>query len=560
MGMARSLKIWLRSASAAAVGLASIGGTALAVDATMAHRGGTLRVVAHGAAGTIDPQVNYTLEYWQVFQSVYDGLLAFKKAPGAAGLTIVPDLAEAIPEPTDGGKTYTFKLRKGIKFSNGKDVTTKDVEASFQRIFKVSSPTSGTFFAGIVGADACIKTAATCTLEGGVSGDEGAGTVTFHLTAPDPEFLDKLAFVHSSILPADAAAKDVGVDPIPGTGPYKIASYDPNTRLRMVRNDQFKPWSADAQPDGYVDEIHYDFGLADEDEVTQVENGQADWMFEQPPSDRLAEIGSKYKQQVFLSPLTEIYHLQMNTRIPPFDNLKARQAVNFGLDRKAAINLFGGAGLAVASCQILPPGILGYEPYCPYTMNPGATWSAPDMETAKRLVKESGTAGQEVTLVVEDSSVGRAIGTYGQSFLNQLGYKASVKPLSSDIQFTYIQNTNNKVQISLAFWSQDYPTASDFLYILFSCDSFHAGSDSSINVTGYCDQGTEGMMKKALATAVTDPAAANKMWAAVDKKITDSAADAVLFVPKHVDFIDKRLGNFSFNPQDFFMFSLAWVQ
>ena len=549
---------WLKALAVAGCSLAPLASTAWAVDT--AHRGGTLRLVAHAAAGTLDPQVNYTLEYWQVFQSVYDGLLAFKKVPGAAGLTIVPDLAEAIPQPTDGGKTYVFALRKGVKFSNGKDVTTKDVVASFQRIFKVSSPTSGTFFAGIVGADACIKTAATCTLEGGVVGDEAAGTVTFHLKAPDAEFFDKLAFVHSSILPADAPAKDVGVEPIPGTGPYKIASYDPNKQLKMVRNDQYKTWSEDAQPDGYVDEIHYDFGLSEEDEVTQVANGQADWMFEQPPSDRLAEIGTKYKEQVHLSPLTGIYHLQMNTHLAPFDNPKARQAVQFGVDRKATVNLFGGANLGMASCQILPPGIPGYEPYCPYTKDPGAKWSAPDMEKAKQLVQESGTAGQEITLIVEDSSAQRAIGTYVQSFLNQLGYKASVKPLSSDIQFTYIQNTNNKVQISLAYWLQDYPTASDFLYILFSCDSYHPGSDSSINVTGYCDQGTEAMMKKALETGVTDPTAANAMWAAVDKKITDDGPDAVLFVPKHIDFVSKRVGNFSFNPQDFFMFSRAWVQ
>jgi len=537
------VRFWLARTSVAALCLAPV--MVAAADTGSGHHGGTLRVIAHGAGGTLDPQVNYTLEYWQVFQSVYDGLLAFKKAPGQAGLTIVPDLAEAIPQPMDEGKTYKFTLRKGIRFSDGRDVSVKDVVASFQRIFKVSSPTSGTFFSGIVGAAECLKAAETCTLAGGVVGDEANNTITFHLVTADAEFFDKLAIVHASILPADAPIKDTGVQPIPGTGPYKIASYDPNAELKMVRNEHFKPWSADAQPDGYPDEIHYDFGLSEEDEVTQVANGQADWMFEQPPADRLAEIGTKYRDQVHLSQLTGIYHLEMNTRLPPFDNIKARQALNYGVDRKIAVNLFGGANLGTPSCQILPPGISGYQPYCPYTKNPGAKWSAPDMEKAKQLVQESGTAGQEVTLIVEDSAAQRAIGTYVQSLLTQ---------------FTYIQNSNNKVQITLSYWLQDYPTPSDFLYILFSCDSFHSGSDSSINVTEFCNPGVEMMMKKALSTGVTDPASAEKMWAEIDKQITDLSPEAVLFVPKHVDFVSKRVGNFSFNPQDFFMFSQAWVK
>ena len=140
--------------------------------AVQAHRGGTLKLLAKSAGGTLDPQVNYTLQYWQLYQAAYDGLLAFTKAGGNAAFIVVPDIATALPAPTNGGKTYVFKIRKGIKFSNGKEVTPADVVASFQRIFKVKSPTSGSFYAGIVGADACLKQPATCTLKGGVSGEQ----------------------------------------------------------------------------------------------------------------------------------------------------------------------------------------------------------------------------------------------------------------------------------------------------------------------------------------------------------------------------------------------------
>src|SRR5215470_9702660 len=130
--------------------------TPAAADLDPAHKGGSMRLVAVGAGGTIDPHINYTLQYWQLYQSLYDGLVTFKHAAGSDGFTIVPDLAEEMPKPQDGGKTYVFKLRKGIKFSNGQELTVKDVVASFQRIFKVSSPTAGSFYNGIVGADKCL--------------------------------------------------------------------------------------------------------------------------------------------------------------------------------------------------------------------------------------------------------------------------------------------------------------------------------------------------------------------------------------------------------------------
>lgn len=132
--------------------------------------------------------------------------------------------------------------------------------ASFQRIFKVSSPTSGSFYSGIVGADKCLAEAETCTLEGGVVADAAANTITFNLVAPDAEFLFKLAVPHAVVMPADTVMKDAGNQPIPGTGTYMFESYDPNASLVMVRNPHFQEWSKDAQPKGYPDRIEYTFG------------------------------------------------------------------------------------------------------------------------------------------------------------------------------------------------------------------------------------------------------------------------------------------------------------
>ena len=285
-----------------------------------------------------------------------------------------------------------------------------------------------------------------------------------------------------------------------------------------------------------------------------------DWMYDQPPTDRLGEIGTKYKDQVHINTLTAWWYAPMNTRIAPFNNEKARQAVNFAIDRKTLVNLFGGPVLASPVCQVLPPGFPGHVDYCPYTKDPGAKWSKPDMEKAKQLIEESGTKGQKVTLIVEDNAVSKGIGVYLQSVLKELGYDAEVKPISPNIQFTYIQNTNNKVQMSVSQWYQDYPAASDFLYILFGCESFKEGSDSSINIAGFCDETINNKMKEAMALGVTDPDGANKMWAEIDKMVTDKAPMAALFTPKHVDFVSKRVGNFQFNSQFYWMVSQSWVQ
>jgi len=548
------------TSSASGSGTSSSSSSAATTGYQAAHAGGTLTLLAKSAGGTLDPKVNYTLQYWQLYQATFDGLTSFKKVNGQDSFTVVPDLATEIPTPTNGGKTYVFTLRPGIKFSDGTDVTTDDVVASFQRIFKVSSPTAGSFYNGIVGSDVCLKTPATCKLDAGVIGDKAKGTVTINLTAPDPEFLYKLSVPHAAINPKSAPTKDAGNALIPTTGPYMFTSYDPNTALVMKRNPFFKEWSTEAQPQGYADEIDYKFGLTVEAEVTAVENGQANWVFDPPPADRLAEIGSKYADQAHINALTAFWYAPMNVNIAPFNNVKARQAVNWAVDRNAIVKLYGGSTLAQPVCTFLPPEFPGHVDDCQYSNPAGTTWQGPDLEKAKSLVTESGTAGQTVTIVVSDDEVNKAIGEYLQSVLNSIGYKASVKAISGNIQFTYIQNTNNKVQISLTQWYQDYPAASDFLNVLLGCASFTPGSDSSINIAGYCNKTVQAQMDAALKTEQTSMEQANTQWAAVDKAVMTESPVAPLITPKLIDFLSKDTGNYQFSKQFYMLVSQLWVK
>lgn len=525
------------------------------------HRGGTVRVVAKSAGGTIDPQINYAPLYWNYFSGIYDGLVSFRKAGGAESLVVVPDLAEEMPSVVNNGKTYVFKLRRGIKFSNGKDLTTDDVVTSFQRIFKVSSPTSGTWYSGIVGADACLSNPSDCSLDGGIVADKSNWTITINLTAPDAEFLEKLSMPHASILPAETPPRDVGIDPIPGTGPYTFQSYDPNKALIWARNPYFREWSAEAQPDGYADRFELHFGLTADAQVNAIINDQADVMFDQPPATRLAELGTKFASQVHLDPQLALWYLPLNVNLAPFDNLKARQALAYAVDLKAIVNFFGGRNLATPTCQILPPGMQGYNSFCLYTKNPGSNWSAPDLDKAKQLVDESGTTGHPITIITEDGEISRNVGSYLQSILNKIGYDARVKSLSSNIHYGYIQNSNNNVQISVTQWYGDYPAASDFINVLLGCSSFRKGSDSSPNISGFCDKALQTQIDNALALGITDHAAAGKLWATIDQDAMEQAPLIPLFNPKQVTLVSKRIGNFKFSTAtNAWAYTLVWVR
>ncbi|MCQ9156583.1 ABC transporter substrate-binding protein [Acidomonas methanolica] len=530
-----------------------------------AHRGGTLHLAAVGSGGTLDPQINYTAEYINLFVTIYDGLTGFRKARGPAGDTVMPDLAEAIPAPQDGGRTYVFTLRDGIRFSDGRKVTVEDVAASFRRLFRVGSPTAGAFYGDIAGAKACLADPAHCTLAEGVRPDPVHRTVTFHLTAPDTEFMMKLAFTHASILPADTPDHDTGNNPVPGTGPYHIVSYNPEGGIVAERNPYFHVWNAEVQPPGYVDRIEYRFGLTDEAAVTAIENGQTDWIYDPIPLDRLGELGARFTSQTHIEPHLTIYFAPMNVHIPPFDSEKARQAVDYAINRHAMTILYGGPAIAQPLCSLVPPELTGRMAGCPYTKgadfaHPAPEWKAPDLERARELVRESGTAGQKVTLVVANRSVDRAMGNELRDTLDAIGYHADLKPLAPALMFDYIQNSNNHVQIAIKDWSSDFPSASNFLDGLFGCENFHPGSNSSVNISGFCDGEVQALIDRAKTDVTLTDAQRADLWAQVDALLARHAPGAPIIHKYDVTFVSKRLGNFFYTHNFGLFFSQVWVR
>jgi len=264
---------------------------------------------------------------------------------------------------------------------------------------------------------------------------------------------------------------------------------------------------------------------------------------------------------VHINPLAATWYIAFNTRIPPFNNLKARQAVNYATDRSALIKIYGGPKLALPTCQVLPPNFPGYKPYCPYTVNPGSgKWTGPDMAKAQKLVDESGTKGQPVKVNSDTTDTDKAYGLYFIGLLNKLGYKASAQFLSNDIQYPFIQNSKNKVQFAFSDWFADYPAASDFLNILLGCGSFHPNSNSSPNIAQFCNKPIQAKMDNAATVGTTDITKANQIWSQVDKETTDQAPWVAMFNPKLVDLVSKRVKGFTWSPQWYFMLDQSSVK
>ena len=304
------------------------------------------------------------------------------------------------------------------------------------------------------------------------------------------------------------------------------------------------------------------FGLSAEAEVTQVERGPG----RLGRRRRTCRPARRAAQPLLLAgarqPAARDWYAALNVNIPPFDQLKAREAVNLAIDRNAIVKLFGGAQLATPTCQVLPPGFPGYAPYCPWTQGgTGALVGARSRARAGELVAESGTKGRRVDIVVANDRVQKAIGKYILVVLFKLGFDPRLKPLPDGVQSAYVQNSRNRVELGLSQWRQEYPAPSQLLDGLLGCGSFVPDSDASPNISGFCDRRTvQPLMERAVRLGLTRPRAAERLWRQVDRRVVDLAVWLPLFNPKHIDLVSRRVGNYRWSPQLHLMPSRLWVR
>ncbi len=510
-----------------------------------AHRGGTLRLLTGDEVDLPDPARSYDDLTWNLLSVTSDGLVGFKRVGGVEGNTLVPDLATALPVPTDGGRTYTFQLRTGLRFSNGRVVRASDVRFTFERIFNASSPGLG-FYAGIVGGQTCAQEPGRCDLSRGVIADDAAGTVTFRLRKPDPEFLYKLALPLAFVVPSGTPLP--GGRPVPGTGPYAIERYERGRLIRLVRNRHFHAWSSAAQPPGIPDVIELRGGLGERAQLAAVQNARAD--VSGVPEDRLDDVRTQYPAQVHITARPATMLAQLNTTRPPFDSLAARRAVAFAVDRARLVELASSSEVLQPTCQVLPPSSPGYRPYCPHTASPTAgSWTAPDLARARELVRRSGTRGMRVDIITVRNALFLGAADVVAVALRRLGYRVSLRTYPDfGPYFGAYGSVADSAEVAFNGWIQDYPAPSNFIRGLFACNPY------------FCDRAFETETRRLLALQDREPKAAIEQWARLERELVERAIAIPLVNPKDVVFVSKRVGNFQRHPVLGTLISQLWVR
>jgi YVTN family beta-propeller protein len=516
--------------------------------ATGAHQrqGGTLRVleaVDHPPEPAPDPALTYGLESWGLMVNVYDGLLGYKRVAGTAGTTILPDLARSLPTITNGGRTYRFELRR-IRYSDGNPVRASDVRHSFERVLRLQSPGAG-YYAGIRGADGCSPRR--CDLGEGIVTDDARGTVVFHLTRADPDFTAKLSLSFAWILPASVGNGPAGPR-APGTGPYRIASYEPGKRIVLVRNPRFRVWAPEVQPRGNPDRIEVMDVDTTTDALKRLSSFRPDVVSTIPDQQEAERVLVRYPARIrsVAAPNAGAVYMYMNTRVHPFDDLRVRRALNYAVDHARIAQLLGPPVLAQASCQVLPPGLPGYRPYCPYTRSPtdAGAWTGPDFVKARRLVAASPRRGTSVTVMALPPTAAAAREL--ASTLRLLDFPARTKVLPPDKFFALANDPRRGAQAFVSGWGADYLSASGFLFNQFDCRAFKPHGTDNTNFSEFCDPRTQAAMDRA--ARESDSGASARLWAIADRRLTDAAPVVPLVTRRDMTIISRRVENFQYHP------------
>ena len=529
--------------------LAVVGGRiwVAVADAGRRHRGGTLRVeyAVRMSWRYLDPASAPGAESAEVLGVMHDSLIAFRRTGGIEGTALVANLAETLPSPSADGRSYAFRLRRGLRYSNGEPVRASDIRFSFER-----SMALGGVVMPILGAGACRPRR--CDLSRGVVTDDAARTVVLRLSEPDADLLHKLPVL--AVLPASVGLKVPAGRPLPTTGPYVVESFA-SGRLRLVRNPHFRPFPP-ARPEAYADAIEIRTGVDGEGAVKRVLDGRADRIntFGTLPPDRLPMLRRRAAGRLRATVAPTTYMFTLNTRRPPFDRLEARRAVAYAFDRREAVKAAGGREIAQETCQFLPPSYLGSRPYCPFTV-PGSGGPAgrPDLERARALVRRSGTAGARVTVQQPEDAPPGLADTMAAA-LRRLGYRAGVRTRSVDEHFGALLDPQSRVQVGFLPWTAAYPAPRDFLG-LFSCAALEGQNPSR-----FCDRHIERLMTAAGRLQAADPAESDEQWAAVERRIVDQVPAVAAYNLVVTDVVSERLGNYHYNPLHGMLLDQAWVR
>jgi peptide/nickel transport system substrate-binding protein/oligopeptide transport system substrate-binding protein len=502
-------------------------GTAYAAESPdpNAKQGGDIIITYKDDVATLDPAIGYDWQNWSMIKSLFDGLMDYE--PGTTKLT--PDLAESYEISADG-KTFTFKLRHGVKFHNGREMTADDVKYSLDRVTnpKTQSPGAG-FFSTIKGYDD-VAAGKADSLTGVTVVDPY--TVKIELTRPDATFLHVMAINFSFVVPKEAIEKygaDFGKHPV-GTGAFKMAEWTLGQRLVFERNPDY--WHKGLP---YLDKITFEFGQEPIVALLRLQKGEIDIPGDGIPPAKFQEVMSDpaQKARVVEGGQLQTGYISMNVTMPPFDQLKVRQAVNMAINKKRIVQMINNR--AIPANQPLPPSMPGYDKdFEGYPHDPAK---------AKELLAEAGFPdGFSTELYAMNTDPNPRIAQAIQQDLSEIGIKASIQALA---QANVIAAGGQKDGAPMIWsggmaWIADFPDPSNFYGPILGCAGAVPGG---WNWSWYCNKALDAEADKA--DAIVDPAKSEeryKIWSDIYNKVMADAPWAPVFNEQRFTLKSARMG------------------
>jgi oligopeptide transport system substrate-binding protein len=508
-------------ASAAALALLA---TAPGALAQTPKQGGAATVTFNNDLTTLDPQVGYDWQNWSVIKSIFDGLMDYK--PGTTELE--PDLAESY-SVSDDGLTYTFKLRDGLKFHNGRAVTPADVKYSLERAVNPATQSpGGGYFGAIEGYDALAGGKAT-ELSGIRIVDDK--TISFTLTRPDATFLHLMAINFAYIVPKEEVEKagaDWGKKPV-GTGAFKFVEWVPGQRIVLERNqDYFRKGVP------YLDKLTFEFGQDPTVAVLRLKNGEVDIVGDGIPPAQFTEITADPANKDLIAIGNQLHtgYVTMNVTQPPFDNLKVRQAVNMAINKDRIVRLINNRG--VPASQALPPAMPGYN-----NDNKGYAY---DPDAAKKLLAEAGQPdGFATELYAMNVDPNPRIAQAIQQDLAAIGIKAEIRSLAqAEVIAAGGSGKAPMIWSGGMAWIADFPDPANFYYGILGC----AGAvEGGWNWSKYCNKELDARAQNADGMVKADETEKRiGEWKSVFDDVLKDAPWAPVFNEKRFTYHSARLG------------------
>ena len=519
-----------------------------AIAAPSAKKGGTLKGMFATDADFIDPSLAYFVHSWQIMGATGATLLRFADAEGSAGSRLVPELATGFPKVSNSGKTYTFTVRKGWKFSDNRTaVTAASFAWAFNRALnsQQQSP-AAPFIADIVGAQAVIDGKARSA-----SGVTARGnTLTIRLTKVAPDFLTRIAMpffqaMDPKLHPIDAKGLKA---PVHSAGPYYVATWTPNARLTMKRNPGYKGNRA-----ANVNAIEYDANVNLDAQVLRIKAGQADFAGEGISPSAHADLAKQYginrkngQYQVRQVPTT--YYLAMNTTKGITTNANVRKAVNYAIDRQAMLAQRGYLAGKRAD-QILPPGIPGFRDYNIYPMK----FTDANLNRAKQLM---GSRSGKFLLLSGNRGASLTIPQIVKFNLGKIGLDVDVQNLASGPLSAKAGSRNEDFQGILIGWHADYPDPNNFIDILLNGNNIHESNNNN-----YAYLNVPALNRKMESAAALTGAKRYAAYSALDLDISKNYAPwATYSYANNRDFISGRTGCYSYHPTWGFNLTTACIK